>query len=90
MINESDIFICSSCQWYDYTQKQCFDGHIQNKSVCDSYKLDDHFPTQKEIQAETLKLMNLMVKAKISGECISFFDGSKIEVKISKKESQND
>lgn len=82
--------ICPSCRWYDCTQKQCFDGHIQNKSTCDSYEFDNRIPTKKEIQAETIKLMNLMLKAKISGEYISFFDGSKIEVKISKEKSQND
>lgn len=89
-MDENNIFICHSCRWYDCTQKQCFDGHIQNKSACDSYKLDDHFPTQKEIQAETLKLMNLLIKSKTTGLCIRFFDGSKIEVKISREKSQND
>lgn len=89
-MEENKDFICPKCKWYDCTQKQCFDGHIQNKSVCDSYKFDDHIPTKKEIQAETVKLMNLMVKAKVSGEYISFFDGCKIEVKISKGKSQND
>jgi len=89
-MDENNTFICPSCRWYDCTQKQCFDGHIQNKSACDSYKLDDYIPTKKEIQVETIKLMNLMVKMKISGECIRFYDGSKIEVKISKEKSQND
>ena len=89
-MDENNTFICPSCRWRDFTQKQCFDGHIQNKSACDSYEFDDHIPTKKEIQAETVKLMNLMVKAKVSGEYISFFDGSKIEVKISKGKSQND
>lgn len=89
-MDKGENFICPSCRWYDCTQKQCFDGHIQNKSVCGSYKFDDHIPTKKEIQAETIKLMSLLVKAKISGECISFFDGSKIEVKISKGKLQND
>lgn len=89
-MDENNTFICPSCRWYDCTQKQCFDGHIQNKSACDSYKFDDRIPTTKEIRAETVKLMNLMIKAKISGQYISFFDGSKIEVKISKGKSQND
>ena len=82
--------ICPSCRWYDCTQKQCFDGHIQNKSACDSYKLDDYIPIKKEINAETVKLMNLMAKSRTSRVCISFYDGSKIEVKISKEKSQND
>ena len=89
-MGENNTFICPSCRWYDCTQKQCFDGHIQNKSVCDSYKFDDRIPTEKEIQSEAVKLMNLMVKSRTLGVCISFYDGSKIEVKISKEKSQND
>ena len=89
-MDKNENFICPSCRWHDCTQKQCFDGHIQNKSTCDSYKFDDRIPTKKEIQTETVKLMNLMIKFKVAGTYISFYDGSKIEVKISKGKSQND
>ena len=89
-MDKNKNFICPSCRWYDCTQKQCFDGHIQNKSACDSYELDEHIPTVKEVQAETVKFMNLMAKSRTTGICMSFCDGSKIEAKISNEKMQND
>lgn len=77
-----ELGICETCKWFDCTQAQCFDGHLQFKKECESYVLDTSFPEYKDIEIGCLKLYALMVKARHTGATIRFLDGTRFDAKI--------
>lgn len=43
MTNKRDLPICKACRWYDMTQPQCFDGHLQRQHIkeCEGYEYSE-------------------------------------------------
>jgi hypothetical protein len=44
MTDSRDLPICKACRWYDMTQPQCFDGHLQysGKLECEGFETPLH------------------------------------------------
>ena len=84
MVDEQnkELGICETCKWFDCTQAQCFDGHLQFKKECESYVCDTSVPKHEDIEIKCMKLYALMVKARYTGVTIRFRDGTGFTVKI--------
>lgn len=51
--------ICKACRWYDATQAQCFDGHLQydGRLKCEGFECLRHQTIKKGLQkSQTIKV----------------------------------